>query len=81
MAFDPGVAAAHLMAAAGPVTSLGEWAATSVAAGMLLGGFVAGAFATAAGWDPYRRDGFAVSSGYLGGLAMAIALLGEATMR
>lgn len=78
MAFDPGIGGALLVMAVGPVTSLGEAAATSIAAGMLLGGFMAGIYGTAAGWESRWRDDLAVGGGYVGGLVTAVVLVGEA---
>jgi len=69
-----------LSAGTGPVTSLGENAATSVGAGILLGGFAAGFVGLILGVESRRRDLAVVNSGYIGGLIMAVALLLEAIL-
>jgi hypothetical protein len=64
-----------LLASVGPGTSAVESIATSIGAGVLLGGFVVGALGTLLGWNPERRDSMAVGAGYLGGtLVIAVAM-------
>jgi hypothetical protein len=73
--------AAFLMGGIGPVTSAGEILATSIGAGILLGGFAGGVLGTALRWDAIRRDTCAMHMGYFGGLTMAIAVVIEAIVR
>jgi hypothetical protein len=77
--FDALPPVAHLVAlGGGPVTSLGGDAATVIAAGAFLGGFVAGAVGLALGREATWRDRAALNGSYVGGCAQAVALLGEA---
>lgn len=65
----------------GPVTSTGEMVATSVAAGILLGGFVGGVVAKVVRWDRGRREDAVVDAGYVGGVGMAVAVAIETIVR
>ena len=80
MALDPHAAAMQLVAAAGPVSALGEGAATSLGAGAFLGGFVAGALGLLLGRRESWRDRAVLNGSYVGGLLMAAASLGELTI-
>lgn len=62
-----------LMAGFGPVTSTAEALATSVGAGVLLGGFGAGVLGVILGWERRHREECAVNVGYGAGLFMAVA--------
>ena len=73
--------AAFLVGGIGPVTSAGEVLATSIGAGILLGGFAGGGFGTLLRWTRRRRDEAAVRLGYFGGIGMALAVAGEAATR
>jgi hypothetical protein len=65
----------------GPVTSAGEMIATSVGAGVLLGGFAGGVSGTVRCWNAHQRDNAVVHMGYCGGLMMAVAAGVEAIVR
>lgn len=69
------------MAANGPATELIEATATSIGAGMLLGGFVAGLFALISGADPTRRDKSLVAWSSLAGLGTATVFVMETILR
>ncbi|HYI98364.1 MAG TPA: hypothetical protein VEX36_01615 [Thermoleophilaceae bacterium] len=73
--------AALIVGGIGPVTSAGEMVATSVGAGILLGGFVAGVSGTLRRWTRRRRDEAVVRLGYFGGIWMAFAVVGETILR
>lgn len=73
--------AAFLVGGVGPVTSAGEMVATSVGAGILLGGFVGGVSGTLRCWTRRRRDEAVVRLGYFGGIWMALAVVGETVLR
>lgn len=73
--------AAILIAGVGPVTSAVETVATSVGAGILLGGFGAGALGLVLGWGRRDSDEVALAVGYLAGLAMAVAAAAEVMIR
>lgn len=75
---SPVADAAFLVGGIGPVTSAGEMLATSIGAGILLGGFAGGTFGTFRRWTRLRRDEAAVRLGYFGGIGMAFAVAGEA---
>lgn len=62
--------------ATGPITAAVESAATSVGAGMLLGGFLGGVVALLFRWEPPRRDEFVfVATATVGVVAGAVMLL------
>ena len=69
------------VAGIGPVTSTGEVVATSIGAGILLGGFAGGTFGMLRRWTRRRRDEAALRVGYFGGIGMAVAVVGEALTR
>lgn len=65
-----------LRMAGGPATELIEATATSIGAGMLIGGFIAGLFALASGVEPARRDhAVLVGSSVVGLLAVGAAIV------
>ena len=68
-------------AAVGPVTSGVEMAATSIAAGILLGGFVTGLVGLLLSWEQRRSDRRVARGGYLGGLIVALVAVAEAWLR
>jgi hypothetical protein len=70
MAVPMPVPCAHI----GFATTVLESVATSVGAGMLLGGFVMGAVGVALGWDHKDLEERALRDGYIGGIA-AVAFL------
>lgn len=55
-----------LIAAVGPITSGVEAAATSIGAGILLGGFVTGLVGLLLSWEQGRSDRRVARGGYLG---------------
>lgn len=63
------------------MTAFGEAAATSVGAGMVLGGFLAGLLGLVSGWDTPARERVAIGMGALGGLLMALGLAAETLIR
>lgn len=65
------------MAATGPATELIEATATSIGAGMLLGGFVAGLVALVFGAEPARREEALLIWSSLAGLGTAVIVLTE----
>jgi hypothetical protein len=75
------VDAAAWVGGVGPVTSAGEMLATSIGAGILLGGFAGGVHGTVRRWSAHRRDNVAMHMGYLGGLIMAVAATVETILR
>lgn len=56
------------LAQIGPLTELVEMAAAAVAAGMLLGGFLAGLAGLVRSWPRRDFDRIVVQAGYLGGV-------------
>ena len=76
MALDPTPAVVYL-AAAGPITASVEAAAASIGAGMVLGGFLAGALGSVFGWRGSVRDEAMVVTSSLAGLATAVLLVIE----
>jgi hypothetical protein len=62
-------------------TAVAEVLATSVGAGVVLGGFLAGVFGTVLGWKTAEREQAAVAIGSLMGLAMAVLLTVETIIR
>jgi len=81
MGIDPHAVTVTLVSAAGPVSAFGEGAATSVGAGAFLGGFIAGALGLLLGRRESWRDRAVLNGSYVGGLLMAVALLGELIIR
>jgi hypothetical protein len=69
------------LAEIGPLTELMESAAAAVGAGMLLGGFGAGAVGLIVGWPKPRFDGRVVRYGYGGGLVAVGMMLADITFR
>jgi hypothetical protein len=53
--------------AVGPLTSAIETSATSIAAGVVIGGFLEGMLSMLLGWDPANDNRRVVRSGHYGG--------------
>jgi uncharacterized membrane protein YiaA len=70
-----------LMAGIGPVTSGVEALATSIAAGILLGGFVTGLVGLLFSWEQGRSDRRVARGGYFGGLIVALVGVAEVGFR
>jgi len=70
-----------LIAGVGPVTSGVEAIATSIAAGILLGGFVTGLVGLLLSWEQGRSDRQVARGGYCGGLIVALVGLAETGFR
>lgn len=77
MAAEPNVPG---MAANGPATELIEATATSIGAGMLLGGFIAGLFAVASKADPAWRDEALIVWSSFAGLISVVVVVVEAIL-
>jgi hypothetical protein len=65
----------------GFTTTILESAATSVGAGMLMGGFVVGAVGLALGWPRGDLERRALRDGYVGGLVAVALMLFDLVMR
>ena len=77
-----GVAAEPIQSAGfGPVTSTGEMVATSVGAGILLGGFVAAVVGIVRRRDVRDMESVVTNAGSFGGVMMAVAVTAEVIFR
>jgi hypothetical protein len=70
-----------ILAHIGFTTTLLESVATSIGAGMLMGGFVVGAAGLLLGWPRKSLEGRSLSDGYVGGLVAAVLLIFDFLMR
>jgi hypothetical protein len=64
----------------GPITAVLEGLATTVGAGMLLGGFVAGVVGVVAGWPRPILDAHVLFSSYAGGVGGMLLVLADTAM-
>ena len=58
----------------GFTTSILESVATSIGAGIVLGGFIGGAFGVVLGWSRQSLEERALRDGYIGGIGGAVTL-------
>jgi hypothetical protein len=70
-----------LLGQVGFFTAATELLATAVAAGILLGGFLAGSVGIFAGWPRSRRDERVVLFGYAGGMIAILLVLIDLSLR
>jgi len=61
--------------AVGPLTSAFETTATSIAAGIVIGGFLEGMLSMLLGWDPVNDNRRVVRSGHYGGACSLSAIV------